>query len=230
MNAWIIETSTERGVLAFLNDQEISFVKEFPVGYDQSKHLIPYLKMAYESPHLASFQLDCIAVGIGPGSYTGIRVGVSVAKSLAYAWNVPLIGFCTLSAYIPSEEGPFAALIDAKIGGAYFLKGVFEKGKVFYTTEPQVCPLSELGSHLEEVRMIVTPCCKGLKTKLDQLYPQYSWKWVETSPSIPHLGDLIQKKYKNSDWSLDGHLDLLYLRQTEAERERLKSFSEKNGG
>jgi tRNA A37 threonylcarbamoyladenosine modification protein TsaB len=57
-----------------------------------------------------------IAVGIGPGSYTGIRVGAALAKTLAYGWNIPLLGFCSLKAF-----EPLPVLIDARMGGFYAL-------------------------------------------------------------------------------------------------------------
>ncbi len=221
MRAWIIETSTERGLITFLEGEMIRFVKELPLGYNQSKSLMTELQQAYQSLNLLPSQFDCIGVGVGPGSYTGIRIGVAVAKTLAYAWQLPLIGFCSLEAFIPrNEEGAFAALIDAKIGGAYFLKGVATEGSIQYVSTPQVCPLDQLGFHLQDTKTLITPYTKTLKEKIDVWYPKACWQWIEASPSAKHMGLLIRAKYQQGEWSRQGHLKLLYLRETEAEREK----------
>lgn len=221
MLAWVIETSTERGLLALIEDGKVRFAKELPFGYNQSKHLMPELQQAYQTLQIDSKKLSCIGVGIGPGSYTGIRIGVAVAKTLAYAWQVPLVGFCSLEAFIPSEPNTaFAALIDAKIGGAYVLKGVTHKENVQYTSTPHVCPLEQLGSQLEDVQVLVTPYSKNLKNKMDQIYPTAAWTWSEVAPSAKHIGALVYAKYQRGEMSHNGHLELLYLRKTEAERQR----------
>lgn len=64
---------------------------------------------------------DLIGVGLGPGSFTGLRVGLMAAKTLAYAWNCPLVGFDSLEAlaHASSCRGRFAVMIDAQRGGVF---------------------------------------------------------------------------------------------------------------
>ncbi|WP_209329811.1 tRNA (adenosine(37)-N6)-threonylcarbamoyltransferase complex dimerization subunit type 1 TsaB [Lunatimonas salinarum] len=62
------------------------------------RKLIPLVKQLLASLGLEGPELDGIAVSQGPGSYTGLRIGVSTAKGLAYAWDLPLIGVGTLDA------------------------------------------------------------------------------------------------------------------------------------
>lgn len=61
---------------------------------------------------------DLIAVGTGPGSFTGVRVGVALAKALAFGWEIPLLAFPSLLSFAPND-GPFAILADARGGGLY---------------------------------------------------------------------------------------------------------------
>lgn len=223
MRALLIETSTERGLIALIEDQTVIFSKELPFGYNQSKFLMLELSKA----GLDGKNLDCIAVGVGPGSYTGIRIGVSVAKSLAYAWKLPLIGFSSLQAFIPTgrSDTTFAAVIDAKISGAYVWKGKIQKGHVFYEEKPNVYPLESLDRVLEGVKLLVTPYSQVLSTKLINIFPDTDWIWEEVPPSVKHLAEIIIEKEKKKEYSLDGHLELLYLRKTQAEIERNSLFS-----
>jgi tRNA threonylcarbamoyladenosine biosynthesis protein TsaB len=214
----LIETSTERGVIACVEDEKILFCEELPFGLNQSKHLIPDLAKHSIDPK----KIDCLGVGIGPGSYTGIRIGVSVAQALAFAWNLPLVGVCSLNAFVPSEQGLFAAILDARIGGAYVRKGIKKAKGVEYLSVPEVCPLDNLGKLLMDVTVLVSPHIKMIKSKLDQLYPANSWNWEEVSPSVIHFSQSVSKEYLQGNWIKEGHLELMYLRETEAEREKSK--------
>lgn len=218
MRQLLIETSTERGIVACVEDQCILFVEELPFGLNQSKHLIPDLAKHPFDPKT----LTCIGVGIGPGSYTGIRIGVSVAQALAYAWKLPLVGTCSLDAFIPEQTGSFAAILDARIGGAYVRKGMKTANSIEYSTPPEVWPLEDLKAFLKDVTILVSPHTKVIKSKIDLLYPDNTWIWQETSPSIPAFSQSVAQSYLEGSWKKEGHLDLLYLRETEAEREKHK--------
>jgi len=68
--------------------------------------------------------LDRIGVTLGPGSFTGLRVGLAFAKGLALAWNTPLVGLGALEALVASSDGArVAAAIDAGRGQVYLLAG-----------------------------------------------------------------------------------------------------------
>jgi tRNA threonylcarbamoyl adenosine modification protein YeaZ len=121
MSGLILETSSNRS-FALLADAGRS-VAFLPLngGEELSKNLgrqIDELLQAHPS-----FRASFVAIGTGPGSYTGIRVGASFAKALAFGWQVPLRPFCSLQSFIPSERGPFAVIVDARMGGFYCLKG-----------------------------------------------------------------------------------------------------------
>ena len=123
MLSLIIDTSTERGCAVFFDGHEILFQGNFPFGLNNSKYLLPEIERGFKILGRSPDDLDCVAVGIGPGSYTGIRVGVMVAKTLVFALNKPLITFCSLEAFLPAQKVPYAVILDAKIGGAYVWKG-----------------------------------------------------------------------------------------------------------
>jgi tRNA threonylcarbamoyl adenosine modification protein YeaZ len=109
----ILETSSEKGCLILAENGTPIAVRHLPAGPALSKSLALEVKALLQEK-----AVDCVAVGIGPGSYTGIRVGIALAKALSYGWKVPLVGFCSLEAF-----GPPPVVVDAKSGGFYLLLG-----------------------------------------------------------------------------------------------------------
>lgn len=222
MRSLIIDTSTERGCAAFFEDQKKHFACELPSGLNNSKYLLPEIHRALKSLNWSLQDLDFIAVGVGPGSYTGIRVGVMVAKSMAFALKKPLVSFCSLEGFLPSQDGPFAAIIDARIGGAYLLKGVASKGGGKFEGKAQIVELHQLEHLLKDVKYLVTPQASLIKKKLNELYPEREWIWEEKDPNLFYLNDLATSKYVKGEFGDGRHVELLYLRKTQAELEKEK--------
>ncbi len=115
----IIDTSGPDSFVSLYVDGEL-FTEHLP-PMKQSQSLLPAIQKLLEGQ-----TVDFIAVGIGPGSFTGTRIGVMTAKTLAFAKGLPLIPFCSLKIYTPNEEGPFTLYRDAKSGKTYILEGIKE--------------------------------------------------------------------------------------------------------
>jgi len=82
--------------------------------------------------HSLQGQIAFIAMGEGPGSFTGTRIGITLAKSLSYGLKVPLLSFCSLLGYYPEEEGPFTVVFDAKSLGFHCLDGKKTDQQAFF--------------------------------------------------------------------------------------------------
>ena len=65
---------------------------------NHSVHVVPVMEQLLAASNTQPGQLDGIAVGVGPGSYTGIRIAVTAAKTLAWAWDIPVAGVSSLQA------------------------------------------------------------------------------------------------------------------------------------
>jgi tRNA threonylcarbamoyl adenosine modification protein YeaZ len=102
-----IDTSTDYACLAILNQSEILAEFTWHCGQNHTVELYPRLHLLIEKTGQDIESADCIYVARGPGSFNGLRVGVSAAKGLAFSLGIPIIGISTLSstAYQHAEAG-----------------------------------------------------------------------------------------------------------------------------
>lgn len=91
-----IETSTDVCSVALSKEGQILEHREDYKGHNHASVLSDFLKEILDYAHTRQYKIDAVAVSIGPGSYTGLRIGLSEAKGLAFGLNVPLIGINTL--------------------------------------------------------------------------------------------------------------------------------------
>ncbi|WP_297908906.1 tRNA (adenosine(37)-N6)-threonylcarbamoyltransferase complex dimerization subunit type 1 TsaB [uncultured Parabacteroides sp.] len=91
-----IETSTSVCSVALSEGEEIVFEKASFEGPSHATLLGVYIEEALKAAKSKGIKLDAVAVSSGPGSYTGLRIGVSVAKGLCFGYDIPLIGIHTL--------------------------------------------------------------------------------------------------------------------------------------
>lgn len=93
-----IETGTDVCSVALANDGELMALRESDEGRDHAKKVALFVDELLRETGVQPSDLDAIAVGKGPGSYTGLRIGVSFAKGMCYALNIPLIAVGSLDA------------------------------------------------------------------------------------------------------------------------------------
>ena len=95
-----IETGTDICSVGIARDGELTSLRESDQGRDHAKHLGLFVDELLRETGIAPDELDAVAVGMGPGSYTGLRIGMSFAKGLCYGQNIPLIAVGSLDALI----------------------------------------------------------------------------------------------------------------------------------
>ena len=113
-----IETSTSICSVAIHERGELRAVSEIKEPGAHAEKLLDLVDAAMKQAELRMSDLDAVAVSQGPGSYTGLRIGVSTAKGIAYGLEIPLIGINTLQAMAASQlvnHGEFVvAVLDAR--------------------------------------------------------------------------------------------------------------------
>ncbi len=125
-----MDTSTDRAVLAVRDRSGAIQAETFEAGRRHGRDLIPWLRDLLGTAGLSVDDLEGIAVGLGPGSYTGTRVGVTAAKTLAYATGAQLVGLDTLQAIArkaPADARSISVIADAQRGEVYVVELVRPK-------------------------------------------------------------------------------------------------------
>jgi tRNA threonylcarbamoyladenosine biosynthesis protein TsaB len=121
MNLLAFETSTEACSVALWRDGEV--VERFEIAPRRHAELaLPWAEALLAEAGVARTQLDAIAVGRGPGAFTGVRLGVAIAQGIALALDIPVLPVSTLlalAARAPDSAQRVLAAIDARMGEVY---------------------------------------------------------------------------------------------------------------
>ena len=206
-----IETATKNCSVCLSRDGQAIMVKEYAgEGYTHAEKLHVFIGEALEDAGITFKDLAAVAVSRGPGSYTGLRIGVSAAKGLCYALEIPLIAIDTLSLLarkITVEHGSIVPMIDARRMEVY--SAVFDAGfqntreirAEIITTESFKeldAPVHLLGDGADKCREVLT----GDKFIYhDVLYP-----------SAQEMAPLSYDKYKKSDTVDVAYFEPFYLK------------------
>ncbi|MDE5840492.1 MAG: tRNA (adenosine(37)-N6)-threonylcarbamoyltransferase complex dimerization subunit type 1 TsaB [Muribaculaceae bacterium] len=91
-----IETSGKYCSVALIHEGLAEFSKEDDQEMNHARAIGPYVEECIKEARRREWKIDAVAVSMGPGSYTGLRIGLSMAKGLCFSLNVPLIGISTL--------------------------------------------------------------------------------------------------------------------------------------
>lgn len=119
MKILALETSTEHCSLALWLDDEI-LVRAVPAQERHSQVILPLLQTLLGDAQIRLTQLDGIAFGAGPGSFTGLRIACGIAQGLAFGANLPVVGISDLVALAEASNCPkVIAVLDARMGEIY---------------------------------------------------------------------------------------------------------------
>jgi tRNA threonylcarbamoyladenosine biosynthesis protein TsaB len=143
-----LDTATEACSAAVWADGMV--VERFATGNQHSGLILPMVQAVLAEAGLALAQLDAIAFGRGPGSFTGLRIGAGVAQGLAFGANLPVVPISSLAALAQGQEAPrVLAAFDARMGQVYFgayvrnAQGLVEPAGVEQVIAPENIPLPE---------------------------------------------------------------------------------------
>lgn len=233
MKILAVESASRTASAAFLSEDGL--LGEFTLNNHKthSETLLPMVDAMLSAAGTGIEEIDAVAVSAGPGSFTGLRIGISLAKGLAFALGKPVVAVPTLDAAAYGFEGSVALLcplMDARRGEVYAGIYAFENGEFRVIREAFAAPLSVfLAAASEEARKAGRPLLflgDGLSV--------YEQAIRETLPdaeiALPHVkytragnvAALGLKLFREGKAVSPEELSPVYLRMSQAERERLE--------
>lgn len=218
MKVLAFDTSSKALSLAILEDKQVLAETTINIKKNHSITLMPAIDFLMASLDWTPKDLDRIVVAEGPGSYTGLRIAVATAKTLAHTLNIELVGMSSLLALVPyQQEGLFVPLMDARRNNVY--AGFYENAKpVMPEAHLSFERVIELIKGASQVTFVgeVGPFVEQIQEHL----PRTNFK--ETLPNAANL----------ALWAWDKEADSLhgfvpnYLKRVEAEENWLKNHTE----
>ena len=141
-----LDTSTMMTTCAVLDDENL--LGEYSLNQDMthSENLVPMIKEILDNLNLEVSDIDLYGVSLGPGSFTGLRIGIATVKSLAHVFNKPIVGISTLEglAFNLVHGGPIVPMIDARRNRIYTGIYKWQKGRLINILKPSIMEMEEL--------------------------------------------------------------------------------------
>jgi len=133
-----IETSTEWCSVALWRDGELGAIEQ-RAGHRHGELALPMLGRLLAGAGLKAAELDAVAFGAGPGSFTGLRIACGIAQGLAFARGLPVLGVSSLEAMAEECGAPrVVACLDARMGEVYY-SALEKRGARWEEVVPALC-------------------------------------------------------------------------------------------
>ncbi len=217
------ESSARAASAALLRDGSLISQYSQCSGLTHSRTLLPMAEDMLKNAELTIRDVDCFAVAHGPGSFTGIRIGVSTVKGLAWASGKPCVGVSTLEAMAwhgLAAGGPVCPVMDARRQQVYNALFEIRDGRPVRLTEDRPIALAELAPQLKALD--VPAFLVGDGAELTAKYLQSAGIPFRMAPENLRWQSAWGVAMAASD-KTPGTADALlpvYLRLSQAERER----------
>jgi tRNA threonylcarbamoyladenosine biosynthesis protein TsaB len=208
-----IETTTKNCSVSIAEKGEILAIKELNNGnYSHAEVLHPFIVDVLKDANLTTHQIDAVAVSKGPGSYTGLRIGVSAAKGLCFAFDKPLVSIDTLTSLshsISIEEGVIVPMLDARRMEVY--AAVFnKKHEKIREIEAEIIDENSYSEYLEAGIVYFlgdgSQKCKEIITHKNAVFVDAKF------PSAKEMAQLSYDKYQKSDIENVAYFEPFYLK------------------
>jgi len=234
-----LDTSSLSGSVAILRDDLTLGVISTRADENYSSRMFRHLEFLLSDLSLKLDDFDVFAVSAGPGSFTGLRVGLTAAKGWAEVYRTPVVGVSALAAVAFQAAGGSAVLVpalDARRGQVYFgvyqttAKGLALDGEEFVVTPEEFAEKLGALAHSRDggpdggksggVFTIVTPDA-SVAELVSRLTPQFSTEFagldIVSSVLAPSIGRIAHARALRGDVSDALTLDANYVRRTDAE-------------
>ncbi|AMC11010.1 tRNA threonylcarbamoyladenosine biosynthesis protein TsaB [Lutibacter profundi] len=208
-----IETATKNCSVSIANNGETIALKELNSGeYSHAEKLHEFIEEVISKSEIELYDLKAVAVSKGPGSYTGLRIGVSAAKGLCFALDIPLISVDTLKTLALSvsiTEGCIVPLLDARRMEVY--SSVFDsENKKIREVKAEIITEDSFHNFLTKQKVYLVG--DGVE-KCKEVINHKNITFIDGKlPSANEMSMLSFKKYKNNDIEDVAYFEPFYLK------------------
>lgn len=209
-----IETSTTNCSVAIAEDGKIKSIREENnQQYSHAEKLHVFIEEVLKEANIDKKQIDAIAVSKGPGSYTGLRIGVSAAKGLCFALDIPLLSTLTLAVLVQQvscEDSYIIPLLDARRMEVYSAVFNSEK-KQIRETKAEILEENSFLEYLEDRKTIFIG---DGSTKFESLCKHENAIFYKDGiPSSADMAVMAEAKYQISDFENVAYFEPFYLKE-----------------
>jgi tRNA threonylcarbamoyladenosine biosynthesis protein TsaB len=215
MRVLAIETSTLAGGVALLEGDAVLGEYTLDVRITHSERLLPAIDRLLGDAGWTATDLEGLAVTVGPGSFTGIRIGLSTVKGLALALGIPVAAVPTLdalAAVLPCASLPVCPVLDARKGEVYCSLYRWSDGEMLRDWDYLALPPDDLARRLTEPVILVGNGARLIASPWARLAPPH-----RRGPSAGAVGVLGLARLERGEVVRPADLVPLYLRPSEAE-------------
>jgi len=216
-----IETSTKNCSVSLSENGKIIALKEINDGnYSHAEKLHVFIDSVLNEAGIKLQQLDAVAISKGPGSFTGLRIGVSAAKGLCFALDIPLISINTLQSLalqVDTEKGAIIPMLDARRMEVY--SAVFDMDyNQIKETEAQILDETSFQNYLEDDNVYFIG--DGVpKTKEIISHPN-AFFIDDKLPSANEMAMLAFQKFNQNDFENSAYFEPFYLKDFVANKKK----------
>jgi tRNA threonylcarbamoyladenosine biosynthesis protein TsaB len=225
-----IETATKICSVSLAKDGNIIAARETDEGNSHSTLLSPFIKEVMEESDTAFGDLEAVAVSMGPGSYTGLRIGVSTAKGLCFGSDIPLIAVSTLEAMAVQAkkqyQGKKAQLVYAPMIDARRMEVYSE----FFDADLQA--LNEISAIIVDENTFTTDLDKhpilffgdGAAKCMDTINHPNALYFEGGLPSAEGMAPIAERKYRAKEFVDVAYFEPFYLKEFVAAVSKVKGL------
>jgi tRNA threonylcarbamoyladenosine biosynthesis protein TsaB len=207
-----IETATKNCSVSLAKDGETIICKEIAEqGYSHAEKLHVFIDEIIKEAKISMSDLHAVAVSQGPGSYTGLRIGVSAAKGLCYALDIPLIAVDTLTSLVnqvKQDDGFIVPMIDARRMEVY--SAIFNSNKeMIREVQAEILKEESFANHSEKIYFI-----GDSSEKSKPVLSQSNFIFLDeiVFPSANEMSAISFAKFQNKDFVDVAYFEPYYLK------------------
>lgn len=226
------DSTAKAASVAVCDDEKLLALYNIDNGLTQSELLLPMAENMLKSLQLSFSDVDLLTAAVGPGSFTGVRIGVALVKGIAFGRDIPCVSVSTLDALaenLAGLDGIIVPCMDARRQQVYTATYRGKDGKLEKLTPDRAIAITELAAELKEYDEPIYLSGDGYEVARRGLMAEgvtvmHTPELLITENAYS-IAKIAKRKYDTGEYVSDLEIAPTYLRVPQAERERLERLA-----